>query len=175
MPSRVCLIGRIARAHGVRGMVSVQSYSDHPGRFSLLRTVLIGLDESRAVEYGIVEAREQGGKVMLSFAGVESRSQAEELVGAGVFIREDQMLPPPDGMHYVHDLVGCAVTTPDGADRGTVTDVLLLPGNDVYVVNDHGREVLVPAVPEFISEVDTTAKRVVVLPVPGLFEEKDEN
>lgn len=171
----LCLIGRIARAHGVRGALVVQSYSDNPGRFALLDTVLIGPDESQVTEYRLTHAGEGHSSVILALEGIATRDQAEELAGSGVFIPEDRMLPPPPGKHYVHDLIGCAVQAIDGTDHGIVTDVLLIPANDVYVVNDHGVEVLVPAVPAFIASVDTAAKRIVVVPVPGLFEERDEN
>ena len=69
----------------------------------------------------------------------------------------------------------CRVETEDGASRGVVRDVMLLPANDVYVVEYRGFEVLLPAVPDFIQSVSTAEKRIVVTPVPGLFEEFDED
>ena len=75
----------------------------------------------------------------------------------------------------MHDLIGCRVETPAGEKRGKVQDVMLMPANDIYVVDYRGFEVLIPAVPAFIRSVDTDAKRIVVEDVSGLFEEHDED
>lgn len=173
MVVELCLVGTITRAHGIAGAVRIASHSDNPGRFSLLRTVLVGADPASAVEMRLVRAVESNGQVLLSLSGCETRNAAESLVGQHVYILEADMLPPPPGTHYVHDLVGCAVLDAAGAQLGRVTDVLLSDVQDTYVIDAGGREVLVPAVPAFILSVDTEARRIVVNTIPGLFDAAD--
>lgn len=172
----LCLLGAITGAHGIRGWLKVEIYSDIENRLSYLDTVLVGKKEARAMEMQIEASREDGRTALLKLKAVDDRNAAEALFGYSLFIPDEQMLPPPDGMHYIHDLIGCKVVDAEtGEDRGTVTDVMLLPANDVYVVECNGQETLVPAVPEFIRMVDTDNKRITVAAVPGLFAEEDEN
>jgi 16S rRNA processing protein RimM len=171
----LCLIANIVAVHGVAGALKLRSQSDVPGRFSRLDTVLVGPDPAHVRSLRITDARELGDRVIVQFEGLPDRDAAEELVGLNMYVTGEQMESPPEGRYFVHDLIGCAVRTPEGEDRGAIVDVMLLPANDVYVVMFEEREILVPAVPEFIRDVNVQEKRVTVEPVPGLFEEEDED
>lgn len=171
----LCMIGVIASAHGIRGAVFVHPFSDIPGRFERLETVLLGSSESETREYHIAEATDRSGRILLQFTECNDRSTAESLRGLYLYIPEDQMETPPQGRYFVHDLIGCGVETANGEKRGVVFDVMLLPANDVYVVEYQGREVLIPAVPAFVREVNIGERRITVEPIPGLFEENDED
>lgn len=175
MARDLCLIGTIVAAHGIRGAVKVQSHSDVPGRFHRLAEVLVGTSPGDAAMMTVTEASEDGSRVLMHFAASPDRSSAEALVGNHLYVTDEEMETPPDGRYFIHDLVGCRVETPEGEARGTVRDVMLLPANDVYVVEYRGFEVLVPAVPAFIKSVNTAEKRIVVTPVDGLFEDFDED
>ena len=168
-----CLIGSIVAVHGIRGAVKVLSFSDAPGRFSRLDTVLLGSSPESARPVRVTTMSEDGPRVLLQFENCGDRETAESLVGQHLYVEDADMASPPEGRHFIHDLIGCAVSTASGDARGTVRDVMLLPANDVYVVDYDGREVLLPAVPAFIVEVDTAAKRIVVEDVPGLFDDID--
>ncbi len=175
MAQELCLIGTIVAAHGIRGAVKVQSFSDIAGRFSRLEQVLVGSSPETADMMSVASVSEDRNKVLLHFSSSNDRDTAEDLVGQHLYITDEQMEAPPEGRYFVHDLIGCRVETAEGASRGIVRDVMLLPANDVYVVEYRGFEVLVPAVPDFIQSVNTAEKRIVVTPVPGLFEEFDED
>jgi 16S rRNA processing protein RimM len=174
MAKDLCMIGSIVAAHGIRGAVKVQSFSDVPGRFGRLDDVLLGTTPERVRPARVVTASDEGPRVILRFEGSEDRDSAEALVGLNVYIDVADMAAPPEGRHFIHDLIGCTVRTTSGTYRGTVRDVMLLPANDVYVVDYHGFEVLIPAVPAFVTEVDTARKAVTIETVPGLFDEYDE-
>ena len=171
----LCLIATIVAAHGVGGAVRLRSHSDIPGRFERLKSVLVGTPDGTPERMSVRGATENGDRVILTFVGCDDRDVAEALVGCQVWIEEVEMEAPPEGRYFVHDLIGCEVYTPEGEARGRVHDVMLLPANDVYVVRYEGREVLVPAVPAFIRQVDTEAGVIVVEPVAGLFEDLDED
>ena len=83
-------------------------------------------------------------------------------------------LPPPGGEAVYHaDLIGCAVVTAAGAALGTVREMLVTGSNDVCVVRDGAREVLVPMIADVIAEIDLAGRRLVINPVPGLLDEDD--
>jgi 16S rRNA processing protein RimM len=170
--SELCLIGKIVGPHGIAGGMRVQSYSDVPGRFESLKSVLVQNGSGAAVRYTIAKAAVTGAKVVVFFEGISTRDKAEMMRGADLLIEADEMAPPPSGKYYVHELIGCTVVTEDKQHIGVVKDVMLLPANDIYVVDAGGREVLVPAVPDFVSAVDIKARCVTIKLVDGLMGEE---
>jgi 16S rRNA processing protein RimM len=175
MAKELCLIGTIVAAHGIRGALKVQSHSDIPGRFSRLEEVLVGRTPREVRSMEIESVSEGGARVLLQLAGCGDRDSAEDLAGWNIYVPEDEMEDPPEGRYFIHQLIGCRMETAQGEARGIVRDVMLMPANDIYVVEYRGFEVLVPAVPAFIKQVDIDGKRIVVTPVPGLFEDTDED
>lgn len=171
----LCLIGKIVAVHGVAGGLRVQSYSDHPRRFTTLKKVLLGSSDDAVSERAVTRSIDRGKDVVLFLEGINTRNDAEQHVGENLFIPVNEMLPPPEGRVWVHELVGCAVVSTEGVPRGEIVDVFLRPAQDLYLVRFEGREVLLPAVPAIIVSVDTAAKRVTVNDVPGLFEDADED
>jgi 16S rRNA processing protein RimM len=67
-------------------------------------------------------------------------------------------------------MIGCSVEGEDGSNIGTLTDVLKLPANDVWVVRSGEKEILVPAVKEFVCSIDEAHKRIVIHVIEGLLE-----
>jgi 16S rRNA processing protein RimM len=175
MAQDLCLIGSIVGAHGLRGEVKVQSFSDLPGRFAMLDSVLLGSTPKRARSVPVSISSEHGPRVIMHVEDCHDRDAAEALIGLNIYVEEERMEAPPDGRHFIHDLIGCAVRTASGESRGTVRDVMLLPANDIYVVEYQGREVLIPAVPAIVTQVDTTNRTITVEPIYGLFEDLDES
>ena len=80
-------------------------------------------------------------------------------------------MQPKNGKHFVHDIIGLKAVSQTGEELGVVADVLELPAQDVWVVKNADREVLIPAVPPFIERVDLAEKKVVINVIEGLLEE----
>ena len=169
----LCLIGKVTKAIGINGGVRIESYSDIPGRFAGLNSVFLGEHPSGVHQMNVTRVVEQQKKIVLYFQDIIDRNQAEELRGMCVYIPSDQMMAPPVGMYFVHDLIGCEVLTSDAIRKGRLTDVLPLASHDIYVVDADGREVMIPAVPEFVVSVDVDQKRILVHEIPGLFDDAD--
>jgi 16S rRNA processing protein RimM len=130
--------------------------------------VYVGASAGAAEERTVADARLEGGKVLLLFEGFEDRTKAEGLRGTMLFVESSQAAPPPDGGHYIHDLIGCEVRTRDGRRVGLIDDVFDAGGRHIWSVRDGVTEHLFPAVPEFIVSVDTRKKEIVVDPPEGL-------
>jgi len=169
---RRVVVGRVGRAHGIHGLVSVDVRTDEPERRLAAGTVLL----TDPVERGpltVVEGRVHSGRLLLQFEGIEDRTQAEALRGTDLVVEIDPAeLPEDEDEWYDHQLVGLAVVGLDGAAYGSVTEVVHLPMQDLLAVGTgSGGEVLVPFVKAIVPEVDLSAGRVVIDPPGGLFEE----
>ncbi len=171
MSERLVVIGAIARAHGLSGEVRVTPMTDDPGRFERVREcVLWDAARDRREPYRVRAARRHGPAVLMTLEGCASAEAATALVGRLVALPEDAALPLEPGRFYPWQLEGCRVLTEDGREVGRVTGIERSPGHDLWVVRDAGREHLIPAVPEIVSEVDLEARRVVIRPPEGLLD-----
>ena len=148
-------VGRVTKAHGLRGEVIVFLVSDREER--LARGSVLDSDRG---PLEVAASRRHQDRWIVTFAGVDSREGAEAL--RGVVLRAEP-LPGGDEL-WVHELIGCTVRTPDGVERGTIESVMDNPAADLLVL-DSGA--LVPVV--FV--VGTPTDGVVVVATPdGLFE-----
>jgi len=165
------VVGTIARAHGVRGEVSIDVRSDNPDRFADGATVY--LEDGRALT--VRSHRSHGGRLLVSFEGVEDRDAADALRGRALVVPPSMLPALPEGQWWPHQLVGSAVRTEAGRDLGELVDVLPNPANDLWLARDaSGRETLLPAVRELIVEVDPAARTIVVRDVAGLTAPDDD-
>jgi len=160
-------IGRVAKPRGVQGEVNLVPMTDFPERFEALESVLIEKFDGSRVRLRVEGFSAYGSRMAIKFAGYDSPEAVAALKGAHLLIRRDEAHPLPDDTFYVFDIVGMEVTTEAGDPIGRVTDVLTLPGNDVYVVDRDGEELLLPAARDLIR-IDTDAGRIVVKSLEGL-------
>ena len=111
----------------------------------------------------LAAARPAGSDFLLTFAGMADRDQVAALTN-GILRLPRALLPAPRANEvFVEDLVGCEVFTPQGQLRGRVRATFWNGAHDVLtVVDEAGVEFLVPAVPEFLLQVDGAARRLVI-------------
>jgi 16S rRNA processing protein RimM len=157
------LTGTILKPKGLKGEVKVFPVTDYPERFLSRKAYYIGKTDSEAVPCNVVRASLAKGFAWLFFEGVESREAAEAICGMNLYIEEKELQPMPEGRAYLHELIGLAVIDGRGNQAGVVTDVLQMPSSEVYEVSmSSGRVVLLPAIDEFIEEIDTERRLMVV-------------
>ena len=141
--------GKIVNTHGVRGEVKIQPWSDTPEFLCGFSVLYIDQQPVR-----VQRAYVHKNCVIAVLEGVSDLDAAIRLKNKVVYIhRKDAKLPV--GQFFVQDLIGLTAVSDDtGAEIGTVSDILDLPAGNVYVIQGDNREILVPAVPEFIRETD---------------------
>jgi 16S rRNA processing protein RimM len=127
------VVGRITRPHGVRGELSVEVRTDEPDRRFAVGRVL-ATDPAAAGPLTIEAARWHSGRLLIQFAGVADRSQADELRGTWLTLDSAEAGPSddPDEFHDA-ELIGLAVVTTSGEPVGRVTDVRHF-GQDLLVI-----------------------------------------
>lgn len=166
----MALVGRIARAHGIRGQVIVNPETDFPDERFRPGAELFVERGGRIDTLTVTTARFHRERPVIGLAGVETMSDAETLAGLELRVPVDRLAPLPAGTFYRHDLIGCRVDTRDGRAVGIVRDVEgTLTGSRLVVDGDAG-EVLIPLVDAICTEVDPAAKRIVIDPPDGLIE-----
>jgi len=163
-------VGRISKSVGIEGELKVVPLTDDPRRFSRLTTVWVGRDEVSSERCTISSVRVSEGNIFLKLNEVATRTDAESRRNSFVFIPEKDTPGPSKGSYYVHEIVGMEVSTDRGKALGKVREVLELPGHDVWVVLCGKREILIPAIKEFIVSVDVERRAIVVHPIEGLLE-----
>lgn len=176
------VVGRVLRAHGLRGDVLVDVRTDEPQRrfrrgavFHATGGAAFHATGGAASSLTVVGASPHGERMRVQFDGVGDRDAAERLRGVTLELDSDQ-LPPTEDPDDFHDteLIGLSAVTVDGTALGTVADVLH-PAQDVLVIDraDGAGEVLVPFVRALVPEVDPAAGRLVVDPPPGLLDQAE--
>ena len=161
-------LGPIVNIHGIRGELRLLLHNPDSDVAAPGVDVVL-LDQSGNRETRRVRAaRPHKRFVLLQLDGVNDATAAEALIGRIVAVPRAALPEADDGTVYHADLLGCAVVTTAGESLGTVREMLVTGSNDVCVVRDAHREVLVPLVADVIAEIDVVGRRLVVNPVPGL-------
>ena len=164
------VVGRIKRAHGIKGEVGVDVRTDEPDRrFAPGATITCG-DRTLTV----ASSRRHSGRLLVAFREVPDRTAAEELHGGLLEVEIDPDERPSDPEEfYDHQLVGLHVHAADDAVVGMVTEVLHGPAQDTLVVDAGAHEVLVPFVEAHVPVVDLAAGLVRLADVPGLLDPEE--
>ena len=167
-------VGRLVKAHGLKGALKVELYTDDPGkRFVPGATFSLQVPTSspwhgKSIE--LIELRWYNSHPVAFFVDVDDRTAAESLVKAILWIDADVVAEQEPDAWYDHQLVGLRVLR-DGAEVGKVARVEHMPAQDLLVIATADREVLVPFVSAIVPAVDLQAGTVTVTPPAGLFEE----
>lgn len=163
-------VGAIGAAVGVRGEVTIVSWTDDPDLRFAVGSVLL-TDPTERGPLTVTSFRLQGAKIVVAFAGVDDRNTAEAVRRTQLFVptATRPALDDPDDF-YDTDLIGLDVVDPAGAPLGVVTGVEHGAGGDRLQVEHDGRDHLVPFVSVIVPRVDLAARRVVVDAPEGLFD-----
>ena len=157
------MVGRIRRAWGSQGHVIADVLSNTAGRFAQGETLFIDGEP-----FTIESARPSRKAMVLKLEGVDSLEAAEALRENTLAIPPSSLPSLPEDTYYHYHLIGMEVCTQEGRSLGTLADILNTGANDVYLVRKGPKDLLIPALPNVILEVDVTRGRMVVELLPGL-------
>ncbi|WP_029150009.1 ribosome maturation factor RimM [Microbacterium indicum] len=173
-PKNQLRVGRVLKAHGLKGALKLELYTDDPdGRFVPGATFTLQVPEHSQWHRKTITVREfrwMNQSPVVFFEDIDDRNDAETLVRAILWVDEDETASSEPDAWYDHQLVGLEAVR-DGEVVGTVARVEHLPAQDLLIVAVGEREVMVPFVSEIVPEVDVEAGRVVLTPPLGLFED----
>lgn len=178
-PPAFIIVGRVRKAHGIRGEVVVEVITDEPDAiFASGRRVFAGtpageLSPTRQ-ELHVATCRPFNEGLLVRFAEVPDRNAAETWRGRYLLLPAGELPAPDEHEVYVHELVGMRVELAGGESVGTVEELYELPqGLAIDVRRSAPREaetVMLPYDERTVASVDKTARVIVVTPPEGLLE-----
>jgi len=164
-------VGKVVKAHGIRGELKVFPYSGRPADFSAYQRLRFQdplRGTSRVCE--LAQSRTLANLAILRLAGLDEREGAEALRGWEVLVPRESLPQLPPGGYYWHELDGRAVRTREGMELGRISGRISAGAQDILVVTGAGGEYLIPAVAEIVAGLADDGVALLVTPPPGLLE-----
>lgn len=162
------VVGRIGRAHGIRGEATIEVRTDDPDS-RLAVGAILQTEPAKKGPLTIASGRVHNGTLLLSFAGIPDRTAVEKLRDV-LLIADVDVGAESDGddSFHISQIIGCEVYLTNGVKVGIVSDVLSSAAQDTLVVTANGIQKLIPFVDEIVPDVDITNRRIVITPPEGL-------
>ncbi len=146
------VIGYLRRPHGVHGEIIMDLHTDFPDRIKSGRTVFVGEKHQPQTFDGV---REHNTGLLVKFRGIDTPEDVGLFRNRWVYVKASEVPPLPEGKHYQYELIGLDVVDEDGNPLGKLEEILETGANDVYIVkNDSGKEILLPAIPSVILDLN---------------------
>ena len=176
MNTEFYLVGRVRRAHGIRGELVVAALTHAPDAiFAAGRRVFVGTCDGEVLrgvpELRVLRSSPFKGGLIVAFEGIDTKTEADSWRDRTFLVPEDEVEPPSEGELFIHDLVGMRVIRATGEDIGEVTTVFEFPqGLVMEVGRKTGKPVLLPYNDVTVTEVDSERRVIRVDPVEGLID-----
>jgi len=165
-------VARVAKPRGVRGEVACDLLTDFPERFEGLEELIAVFPGGRRERLTVEGHWLHGDRVVLKLEGFDSPEEASALAGCELAVPESEAVELEEGEFYDWQLEGCRVETIEGREVGTVREVLHTGGEApvLIILDERGRESLVPLAESICVEIDVDAKLIRVDAPEGLIE-----
>ena len=164
MKAQYLEVGKVTNVHGLMGEVRVQPWADSPDFLCQFKTLYV---DKAHWPISVERARVHKNMVILKLEGVTDVNGALAMRNAVLYIdRKDANLP--EGSFFLADLMNMEVRDTQGKVLGKIADVLTLPANNVYVVRGGEREIMIPAVDQFVKEVNVDEGYMTVALIEGM-------
>ena len=167
MKNKLFAIAKITRAAGLKGEVGVRPLVRQFDDYVTVKPLFIGFDPNIARDVKLEKVSGVEKKRRFLFNGMKTRDEAESIIGQLFFVS----VKDSDPINMIApDLLGASVVADNGENIGELVDMISLPANDVYVIKQGKKEVLIPVIPEIIRSVDLQMGLVTITPMDGLLD-----
>lgn len=153
-------IGKIVNTQGIKGEVRVIPLTEDITRFESLKYVY--LDDTRLEKLYIEGIRYHKNFVIIKFRGFDTMNDGEKLKDNYILVDRENTIKLREGSYFVCDMIGVSVYDEKLGYLGSITDILNTGSNDVYVVRDDEKEVLVPALKTVVKSIDIGQGKILV-------------
>lgn len=164
------IAGNIIGIHGVRGRLKVYPPSETLKSLLPGEIIFLGKNKEKRREFSLNFIKPHKGYLLIGLEGVTTTEKAKELIGYTVLVEKKRLPPLPEGEYYWFQLMGIHVYSENGDYIGKVKEILPMPSNDVYVIEDSNKEYLIPAITSVIQEINLKEKKMVICLLDGLIE-----
>jgi 16S rRNA processing protein RimM len=156
------IMGRIASAHGIRGLVKIQPFTEYLDSLLDYRTWWIGREHGPWREVKVGQCEAHGKTLVAQLPDCPDRTAAEKLKGLLIAVPRSSLPEQEEGEYYWSDLIGLAVVNEAGERLGTVANLLETGANEVLSVKGDSGEILIPFVASAIRQVDLQNRTILV-------------
>ena len=164
-------IGDITKTHGLKGEVKVRPSVTDPSLIQGTPRVRLVSDPSEPTETVLERVRGQGGRWIVKFKDCKTIEEAQVLVGRSLEICREDFQPLPEGEYYWFQIEGLQVFDEEGRYYGAVNEIIVTGSNDVYVVRDGDRELLLPMIDSVVKSIDLKENKLIFHIIEGLLED----
>jgi 16S rRNA processing protein RimM len=164
-------VGYITKTHGLKGEVKLKPLLTDPSLVQDVRRARIVGDDGDSVETVLEKVRGQGGRWIVKFKDFKTIEQAQDLVGRSLEIYGEDFQPLPEGEYYWFQIEGLQVFDEEGRYYGTVNEIIVTGSNDVYVVQDGDKELLLPMIDSVVKSIDPKENKLIFHIIEGLLED----
>jgi len=163
------LVGKVARPHGLKGMLRVKSFAESEAAFLEAETVLFKTVSGEISEHRVTSVTPHKNILLMTLEEINTLEEAEAYRGAEILIPKGA-LKREAGAFFWHELLGLEVLLETGESLGTVSQILTTGSNDIYVVKKGKNEVYIPAIHEVVKEIDLEKGTIIISPMEGLLD-----
>ena len=151
-------LGRVTKKHSYKGEVVVHLDTDMPEKYQNLESVFLDI-QGELVPFFIEESLLTGGqKLRVKFEDVDNEEQALKLINHEIYL-PIALLPPLEGKQfYYHEVEGFTATDVNHGEIGVIRTVSDESSQPLFIIQNKGKEILIPAIDSFISKIDRTEK-----------------
>jgi len=158
-------VAEITTTSGFMGEVRLKPFSRFSIDYIMEKTLQIGTSYDNLIDLKLEKAIGNGKRMRFKFEGIDSELKAKNIIGKTIYANTKA----DDEINLIaSDLIGFDVVTDTGDSVGELKDVMWLPANDVYVVFNGEKELLIPIVNEVVLSVDYDKKEILIANVDGL-------
>jgi len=166
-PGNLLLLGRVAKPHGLKGLVKIRSYARSGYSFLDAGAIFLRPVSGEICEFKVLSVRPLGNDLIIELDGLNSIDHAEKFRGAEVLINKER-LTREEEEYFWYELIGLKVYLDTGKYLGAVSQIISAGSNDIYEVRDEEKEVFIPATHEAVKEIDLENRKMVVSAMEGL-------
>jgi len=169
MPEFVC-IGKIIKTHGYEGAVLLSVDLESPEELEDMEFVHVGIN-GKQVPFFIKDASYAGkSNLIVSFLDYDSKEKITEFIGCSIFVSKDMNPSMQDSLDSLIGYLAFDKSSGKLVCIGIIEDVLENPAHLIFQINSTGKQVLIPAVDDFILSINTKKKEIVFNLPDGLLE-----
>ncbi len=169
MNNTMVCVGKILKPHGIKGEIKVLPLTDNIiERFKSGNSLYIKNRTGNYDVYYIQSYKNFKQFLLLKFIELNNINEIENLTNTYIYISEDDLLSLQEGSYYIYQIIGFKVYEENGEYLGEIKEVLETGSNDVYIVKNNNKEILIPALKKVVKNVKFKEKIMIVKLLPGL-------
>ena len=169
-PEDLLLMGKVIRPHGLEGLLRIISYAQSEESFLNAGPIFLRANSGETHEDVVLSLKPHKNIYLMRLKGLNSLEEAERYRGASILVKKASLSHKNDEGYFWYELLGLRVYLKKGRCIGRIKHILATGGNDIYVVRDGEKEVLIPAIHDVVEEIDLANRKIIISEMEGLLD-----